>query len=314
MKCLVTGASGFIGNSLVRRLIEEDHQVVALLHKSKPKNLEKKAEYVYGDITDVNSVRSFFRDVDYVFHCAALVKDYGPKKIFYKTNFEGTKNIAYLSQENKIKKFIFLSHIRYESEKSSGAYYETKLLAERHLLEKYESAKFPVIIIRPGNVYGPGATTWVLRPLSSIKKNRIALVDRGNGIFLHTYIDNLLDAIILALDKLEALGKVIDVTDGDNNTSWKTYFNMLADMAGKPEIKRNMSRNGAIFIGKIMVILNKIIRIDPWVTPMAVNVLTNKNTVSIETARKLLNYEPEIDFTTGMKKVEEWLKNESYIN
>ena len=314
MKCLVTGAAGFIGSALVKRLFMEGYEVKALLHKTKPTTYEKKAEYVYGDITEIESIKPFFKDVDFVFHCAAMVKDYGPKKLFYKINLEGTKNLVKISEDFKIKKFIFLSHIRYESEKNINYYSYTKALAEQYIIEKYKKNNFPAIIIRPGNVYGPGATTWVLRPLKSIRENKILLIDHGNGIFLHTYIDNILDAIIIALKNPKALGEIIDVTDGDNDTTWGEYFNTIAKIAGKPYIKRNISRKTALFISKLMILLNKLFKIEPWVTPMAVRVLTNQHKVSIEKAKNLLDYNPKIDFQEGIKRVEIWLKNEKYVS
>ena len=101
MKCLVTGAGGFIGGSLVKRLVNEGHDVKALIHKTKPKDFTKKAEYIQGDITDFSSIKSIFKDIDVVFHCAAYVKDYGPKKYFYKINVEGTKNV-FNANKNKM--------------------------------------------------------------------------------------------------------------------------------------------------------------------------------------------------------------------
>ena len=313
MKCLVTGAVGFIGDALVKRLVKEGYEVIGLIHKAKPKNYEKNSEYVEGDITEIDSIKPFVKNADFVFHCAAMVKDYGPKEIFYKVNLEGTKNLVKASEEFGIKKFIFLSHIRHKSEKSVSYYSETKALAEQYLLEKFKQNGFPAIIIRPGNVYGPGATTWVLRPLKSIQKNRIFLVDHGNGIFLHTYIDNLLDAIIAALNEPKALGETIDITDGDNNTTWREYFNTIAKIAGKPPIKRNMSKKNALFVGKLMMFSNKVFKIKPWVTPMAVRVLTNQNKVSIQKAKSVLGYMPKIDYHGGMEQIEKWLKNEGYI-
>lgn len=311
MKCLVTGAAGFIGNALVKRLAKEGYEVIGLIHKTKPKDYEKKAEYVEGDITDIESIKPFFKDVDFVFHCAALVKDYGPKEIFYKINLEGTKNLVKISEEVGIKKFIFLSHIRYESEKSVSHYSKTKALAEQYLAEKYKQNGFPAIIIRAGNVYGPGAAIWVLRLYKSIQKNRVTLVDHGNGIFQHTYIDNLLDAIIAALKEPKALGETIDITDGDNSITYREYLNTIAKIAGRPPIKRNMSKNMALFVSKLMMFLNKVFRIKPWVTPMAVKILTNHHKVSIEKAKQILNYEPKVDYPTGIKRVEDWLKKEN---
>jgi nucleoside-diphosphate-sugar epimerase len=232
---------------------------------------------------------------------------------FFKINFEGTKNLSKLSEEYRIKKFIFLSHIRYESEKSVSYYSLTKALAEQFLIDKYKKNKFPTIIIRPGSVYGPGATTWVLRPLKSIQDNKISLIDNGNGIFLHTYIDNLLDAIIATLNEPNALGKTFDITDGDNSTTWGEYFNTIAKMASKPIIKSNLSKRNALIVSKLMMFLNKIIKFEPWVTPMAVRILTNKNKVSIEKAKNLIGYKPKIDYHEGIKRVETWLKEENYI-
>ncbi len=71
MKCLVTGAAGFIGNALIKRLVEDGHEVKALIHKTQPKYCEKKVEYVNGDITDVDSIKPLVKNVDVVFHCAS---------------------------------------------------------------------------------------------------------------------------------------------------------------------------------------------------------------------------------------------------
>lgn len=313
MKCLVTGSAGFIGNALVSRLASEGHQVIALVHKNKPKKRVKNVEYIAADITDKNLLLPVINDVDVIFHCAAYVKDYGSWNIFYKINFEGTKNLVEISKKIGVKKFIFLSHIKYESDTKFGYYSKSKMMAEEYLIKEYKKNNFPFIILRPGNVYGPGATTWVLRNLNSIKKNKIALIDQGNGIFIHTYIDNLLDALVAAMQKPDAIGKSFNITDGDNNTTFCSYFNMLAKMAGKSSIKRNMSKKTAMLLGKIMLLLNKIFRIKPWVTPFAVEILTNKNPVDIKKAKEILEYVPKVDFNQGMKNVEKWLKEEGHI-
>lgn len=308
MKCLVTGAAGFIGNALTKRLVNEGYEVNVLIHHNKPKNLIKNVEYFKGDITYKKSLKSAFRNVDIVFHCAAYVKDYGSKKKFYSVNLEGTKNIVDLCEEIKVKRFIFISRQQYEPMEKIGHYGKTKLLAEQFLNEKFKSDKFPVVIIRPGNVYGPGATIWVLRVLDLIKRNRIALIDGGNGIFLHTYIDNLLDSLVASLKEINAIGKTFDITDGDNNITWKEYFNFLANIVGENPINRNFSKKTALFMSKIMIFLYYIFRIEPIITPTSVFILTNKKKISIENAKQILNYKPKVDFMEGKKRIDDWLK------
>ena len=230
MKCLVTGAAGFIGNALTKRLVEEDHQVKAIIHTGKPKLSGDRVEYIIADITDASSLENIVCDCDVVFHCAALVKDFGPKNMFNKVNVEGTKNIVDICKNTKC--FIYLGHIRYESDNQSGYYFRSKYRAEQYLLDKYKQENFPVVIIRPGNVYGPGATTWVLRSLHAIQKNRISLIENGSGIFHHTSIDNLIDALLAVMKKPKAIGESFDITDGDHFVTWGRYLNDLAEIAG----------------------------------------------------------------------------------
>lgn len=313
MRYLVTGAAGFIGSALVQRLVSENHQVRGMLHYTQPIFFNSNIEYVTGDIIDKKFITEALNKIDIVFHCAALVKDYGSKKEFYQTNIEGTKNLVAACEEHSVKRFVFLSHIRYESESWGAVYRITKQKAEEYLLKKYAQTHFPVVIIRPGNVYGPGATTWVLRPLRAIQKNRITLIDGGRGIFIHTYIENLVDALLAAANTPQATGEIIDITDGVNTTTWGEYLNALAQMAHKSPIQKNISKKTALFIGKLMMIIYTLLKIEPWVTPMAVEVFTNRYIVSIEKAKEILGYSPKVDFRDGLKHVEHWLKTNGYI-
>jgi len=313
MRCLVTGAAGFIGGALVQRLAATGHHVQGVIHHTAPTFIHKNVEYLPGDITNPEFLQSIMNHVDVVFHCAAMVKDFGRKEEFYTINVDGTKNLVAACETHSVKRLVFLSHIRYESGKNTTSYDETKTLAEHYLLEKYDKEQFPVVVIRPGNVYGPGATTWVLRPLKAIQKNRIALIDHGTGLFLHTFIDNLVDAIIASVDAPEAIGQTIDVTDGDNTTTWGDYLNALARMAHTPPLQRNLSKRTALFISKLMMMNYQLFKREPWVTPMAVEIFTNHQAVSIEKAKTILGYTPKIGYLEGLQQVENWLKTEGYI-
>ena len=254
------------------------------------------------------------KDVEVVFHCAALVRDYAPKKQFFVVNVEGTKNLVEACRGQNLKRFVFLSHIQYEKRRWYGYYSITKDLAEAYLRDRFAEDNFPVVVVRPGNVYGPGPSAWVVRPVQAIQQNRIALIDQGRGVFLHTYIDNLVDALMSAMQSSQALGETIDVTDGDYSVTWGQYLNTLATLIGKDPIQRNMSKTQALLVGRIMMVLYWVFGVSPWITPMAVDVFTNQKTVSLEKAKELLGYTPQVGYSEGMKQVEKWLKSAGYIS
>lgn len=314
MNCFVTGAAGFIGSALLHRLSKEGHNVTGLIHKTKGKYRSENVCYVRADITNKKSLEHVITDCDIVFHCAAFVKDFGRKKDFYQINFMGTKNLVEACEKQGVTRFIYLGHLQYESSALFSFYSETKKMAEEYLLERFYSTGFPVVIIHPGNVYGPGATTWVLRLVESIKKNRIRLIDNGEGIFHHTYIDNLIDALVLAMTGSDrVIGRTFDVTDGDTSVTWREYLNALAEMVGCDPVSKSIPKHAALCIGYLMMIGYHFFGIEPLVTPMAIQVFTNRKEISIETAKMVLGYQPKIDFQSGMNQVRKWLHSEGLV-
>ncbi len=312
MNCLVTGASGFIGSALVKRLVQDGHQVRAVLHKTSPPHREAQVDYIIADLTDPTSLTPVVHDIDIVYHCAAHVKDFGSKKEIIDVNLRGTQHLV-KACGNKIHQFIFLSHLHGTSPTYIGAYSSSKGLAEQYLLQQHQNNQFPVVIIRPGSVFGPGATTWCLRPLQAIQQDRIALIDHGTGIFHHTYIENLLDGLLSIPTTSHLAGEIIEITDGDNTTTWKTYLDDLAALAGKPPITRNISKTIASLISHSMMIRYYLFHKTPLLTPTAVHLFTTHRTVSIEKAHKLLGYSPMVDYPEGMKRIAQWLQKEQYI-
>lgn len=312
MNCLVTGASGFIGSHLVKRLSQSGHHVRAVHHESPFRFDHENIDSITADMTNPSSLSNLVQEGDVVFHCAGLVKDFGSSQEIIKANFHGTQYLAEACRK-KIQRFIFLGHLHTLATKKRGAYSRSKALAEEYLLQQYRDDDFPVVIIRPGNVYGPGATTWCLRPLQAIQQDRIALINHGAGLFLHTYIENLLDALLSALTTSHIEGEVFDITDGDNSTTWKTYLNDLAALAGKPPISRNISKTPAWLVSQLMMVRYYLFDTAPLLSPTAVRLFTNTTPVSIEKATKLLGYTPAIDYTEAMRRIALWLKTEQYI-
>lgn len=313
MKCFVTGANGYIGRSLLKRLVQQHHQVIGLLHKTIPRQKENGVTYLQGNVAKPESFRSFLKDCDVVFHCAAKVSDYGSKKEFYDVNVLGTKKLVEACMKYDIGQFIYLSHLPYETSNRPSLYSKTKQIAESQILKMYRKTGFPSTIIRPGNVFGPGDATWVTVPVDAINKKRLLLIDNGQGIFLHTYIENLLDALMLCIYEPESIGEIIIITDGDNSISWGTYFNDLATILEKGPLQRSIPKFTAKLVGACMIKLLPPLGITPWISPLAVDILTNKNTYTLEETKNIIDYEPKIKYSEAMEHIATWIKNEYMI-
>lgn len=177
MKCVVTGASGHIGNVLVRDLINKNYEVKAFVLKSENVDYLKElnVEICYGDVRDLESLKEAFRGADIVFHLAGII-DIGTvnKQFIYSVNVDGTKNVLQACKEEKVKKLVYTSSVHaipekpkdeiitetkdFSEEKVKGIYAKTKAAATKYLLENVSQNldNTPeIIIVHPSGVIGP---------------------------------------------------------------------------------------------------------------------------------------------------------------
>ncbi len=327
----VTGGTGFIGSRLVRRLLAEG-RTVRLLARSPEKAralFDDKVVVIPGDLGDRQALARGCRGADTVFHLAAQVGDFGPRRGYYRTNVEGTRSVVDAAEGAGVGRFVYVSTnavtgirrtaVTDESapyEKTGGHYGISKGMAERIIRDRHRENGFPGVVLRPPVVYGPGSANWVLRPLGLMKEGKMVLVDSGRGLCWHVFVDNLIDAILLAAGHPEAVGEVFIVSDGKDDTTWADYFNLLAKTAGYGPVAGNVPKVLAVAVAHASYALYSLLGIRPKLTPLGVGILTSGAPVSIKKARAVLGYEPKVDLNEGMRRVGEWLKAEApdYIN
>jgi nucleoside-diphosphate-sugar epimerase len=312
---LITGIGNFIGQRTAEIAIERGLKVRGL--EQSPEAAHKAetlgAQVVLGHTTNEKDLERACENVDIVFHTEAVLEASGEIEHFRAVNVGGTINTAQGAKKSGVQAFVHLSSVMVYGfnypdqiteegslEGENNPFCQTKIESEAAVLKFNDPPEFGIIIIRAGDIYGPGADAWVTRPLQLMQQKKFVLINGGSGIINHVYIDNLIDSIFLALEK-EAYGETFNITDGCQ-TSWKDYYLQLADLGGLPKPKSMPA-----FLVKKAAHLQSI-------SPAAINFTMRQSTYSIQKAQKILGYKPKINLDQGMKYTAEWLKSSNILN
>jgi len=321
----ITGVGGFIGLRMVSRARELGMQVVGLDldPRAARRASERGADVVVGDICDPDAVARITRGADVVFHTAAVVAEDGPMDLYQRVNVQGTRVVAETARACGVKRFVHLSSVmvygfdypRNVSEEGPfrgehNPYCQTKIESDALALALHEPGRFEVTVIRPGDVYGPGCQSWVVRPVQLIKSGLFALADGGNGIMNHVHVDNLLDAVFLSLER-DVSGRAFNVTDGAE-TSFAEFFGHYARMLHKPRLRVLPT---ALLLPAFSLLHTgfRVLGLTPPVSPAAVRFVQRKQPYSIARAQRELGYVPRVSLEQGMRELEVWLRAEALI-
>lgn len=319
MTILITGATGFIGSHLTSRLLQQNKRIRALVLPSEtiPPSWDNRVEIIRGDIRNRNNVEKAVQDTSLIYHLAAVTLDTGPEELHQTVTVEGTRFVIESAATHKAKVILTSSVTVYgvkiqtdvldedlEWGKPAGFYSKHK--QKQELLARDLASKLGVelVVLRPGNVYGPGSPQWVLGVLKELKRGTPAILGGGDGDCGFVYVENLVEAMLLATDNPKALGKVYNISDGFGLT-WKKYFNDLALIARAPKPKEIPRWVGNLLANTIEPIWYGLkLKGRPPITYEAFNLVASNHRFPITRAQNELGYQPGISYEEAMKKIE----------
>lgn len=330
MKNLVTGGSGFLGSHLVEALVARGEDVRALVRPTSRTELLERAgaELVYGDLSEIASLKAAVDGVERIYHCAAMAADWGPWEAFRAVNVTGVRNLleAVVEVRPPVQKFIHVSttdvygHPGYPADETAPYRYrgwpygDTKIDGEKLVWEYHQKHGLPVTVVRPVNIYGPRSTTFVLEIVELLKEGGMVHIGSGRTPAGLGYVTNVVDVMLLAADRPESTGQAYNACDGSEIT-WRQYVDRLAEIAGTPAPRITIPYRVAYPLSWAMEKVYGALRISsrPLLTRMVVEVFSTTQAFSIEKARRELGYEPQVGFEEGMERVADWLRQEGHI-
>lgn len=313
---LVTGAGGFIGSHLVRRLVGEGCEVVAA-DLARPPNLPAGAEFARCDLRDRASVRRAVESsrATYAVHLAARVGDQGPAEDFEALNVTGTQWVLEALGDAGFAHTIHVSSIVVVGQDAGPMateaarvvtdgppYTATKARGEL-VAKRLQLQGAPVTVVRPGDVYGVGSTPWVVRPIELLRRRQMVLVEGGRGHFAHLHVENLVDAFLRVFATPAARGETFVVTDGDVHMTMGEYFGRLADAVGLRPPALSLPRAAARALAGVVEAGARLTGTTAPFTRAAVDYVLRSGSFDIRKAREVLLWAPRVTLEEGLREI-----------
>ncbi len=319
---LVTGAAGFIGNRLVRRLREMAVPVRALLLPAEvvPSGWDPGVEIVRGDIGDRHTVQAAVSGCTTVFHLAAVVGDWGPERLFRRVTVEGTRHVFDAAAPCRARVVLASSIVVYGHRLGTercderipmgrpyGPYSRSKQAQEIMAGESIATGGCDIRIVRPANVYGPGSRPWVDETTRLLQQNKPVLIDGGGQNAGLVYVDNVVDVMIRAAGEAAAPGDVFNACD-ELAVTWSEYFSDLARLVGA-RVPRSVPGWVAWPLATAMEASGRLLRLEsrPPLTREAVHLVSAHHQVPATRAREQLGHRLLVDYEEGLEAVARYL-------
>ncbi|OGR17564.1 MAG: hypothetical protein A2X81_19415 [Desulfobacterales bacterium GWB2_56_26] len=327
MKVLVTGGTGFTGKALVRRLLDEGHEVVALDYQEGLKTEELRqwgAKVVIGTVTNRAIVKEVMAGIEIVHHLAAAFREMDvPNSYYDEVNVEGTKIVLEEAFQQKVKKFIYCStcgvhgNIDHppggeDSPIQPADYYQRTKYEAEPIVEEYFRKGLKTVILRPAAIYGPGDPERFYMIFKRVAKGLFPMFGSGKTYYHPLYIDNLVDAFMLAMAEGKGDGQAYLIAD-------EQYFEI------EELVKRTARALGVsiriphfpvmpvVIAGHICEKICKPFHITPIIFPRRVDWYRQNRAFKIDKAKKDLGYNPHIGIDEGLRRTGEWYKKEGYL-
>ncbi len=328
MKVLVTGAAGFLGGHLIAMLVERGDEVRAMVLPNEDTRYIRtlsNVEIVQGDLTNVASLKRAVRGIARVYNVGAKTGPWGAEDVYRAINVQGLANLVHAALDAHVQRIIHTSSITvyghslngtvteaYPYQAEDNPYSRTKIAGEKLLANLVKDKNVPVVIVRPGWIYGPRDTASFAKYVSRIASGKFFLIGTGKNVVPLVYVRDVAQGLIKAGDAgSEAIGEAYTIAN-DEHVTQEAYFHALADELQVPRLKLHVpfvplyaAGRGAELAWRAMGRRNAA---PPPLTTYGITLQGGEQRFSIDKARRELGYVPHYSLARGVAEGVRWYR------
>lgn len=333
-RALVTGATGFTGGRLVARLVEEGNHVTALVRPGRAASGNRRPSVldlagvtvVDCDLTEAEHVERAFREsppADIVYHVAAAFRhQHADRAYFRRANVDATGYLVDMALEMGTERFVHCSTVGVQGEiadppasedyraKPGDIYQQSKLEGERVALAAADRG-LAVSVIRPVGIYGPGDRRF-LKLFRAIAHRRMVMIGDGETLYHLTYVDDVVEGLILAGEVEAAVGEVFTIA-GERYTTLNELVGLIAQVADVPPPRVKIPYPPMFAAAWLCDRLCRAVGVEPPLYPRRVEFFAKDRAFTIDKARDVLGYRPRVDLAEGLARTYRWYEEQGLL-
>ena len=326
VEILVTGATGFVGPHLVSALVAQGYRVsvLALPNEDTDQFGWRDVGIHRGDIREAQTLGGAFKNVEIVFHLAAIHGLWRPRNEYYEVNLAGTENVCRAALAARVRRLVHLSTwtvygfglgrpvnedapLRHVADTYQITKVDSDNLVRRYLTEE----KLPATIIRPGTIFGDGDRINFGRMADNLRASRAIIIGSGRNALPFVHVTDVVQGMILAAFEEKARGEIYNISNDQPLTQEEMWRAIAGEIGASPP----RFRVPYPFLYAVAAVAEKMVgrdnpRRQPLVTRYGVQIFGTDNRHSIEKARSELGYVPKVNLREGIRMTAKWYLNQ----
>ncbi len=332
MHILVTGGGGFLGRTIVERLVARGDKVRSYSRGAYPELAALGVDVVHGDVNDRKALLRACSGIECVVHTAAIAglgADWAP---FERINIRGTETVIASCLQQGVGRLVYTSSpsVVFAGEDQCGVdestpynldwlkenrahYSRSKAIAEQAVLSA-NGPRLRTCALRPHLIWGPRDNHLIPRLIARARRRRLIRVGDGTNQVDVTYVENAAKAHVQAIDALSdstrAAGRAFFLSQGEPVNCWE-WINQVLALAELPKVKRSMSLKWATRMGAVCEQTYRILRRrgEPPMTRFLAAQLARSHWFDISAAKRALDYRPGVTTAEGLKRLDAWFQS-----